>query len=102
MTHILKLNVEEKRLKKEIKDNESKILKSVILNTNDVSQTRNDILIELNKLDEDPSKRNKKEIRENIIKEENGETNNSLIINDNILEENKQIKCKKIILIYSS
>jgi hypothetical protein len=68
-------------------------LKSVILNTNDVSQTRNDILIELNKLDDDTIKKNKKEIRENIIKEENGETNNSLIINDNDMEENKQIKC---------
>ena len=94
MTHILNLNVEEKKLKKEIKDNESKILKSVILNTNDVSQTRNDILIELNKLDDDVIKRNKKEIKENIIKEENGETNNSLIINDNDdMEENKPIKC---------
>ncbi len=68
-------------------------MKSVILNTNDVSQTRNDILIELNKLDDDTIKKNKKEIRENIIKEENGETNNSLIINDNDMEENKQIKC---------
>jgi len=94
LTHILNLNVEEKKLKKEIKDNESKILKSVILNTNDVSQTRNDILIELNKLDDDVIKRNKKEIKENIIKEENGETNNSLIINDNDdMEENKPIKC---------
>lgn len=93
LTHIIKLNVEEKKLKKEIKDNESKILKSVILNTNDVSQTRNDILIELNKLDDDVLKRNKKEIKENIIKEENGETNNSLIINDNHEEDNKPIKC---------
>ena len=96
LTHILKLNVEEKKLKKEIKDNESKILKSVILNTNDVSQTRNDILIELNKLDDDVhGKKNKKHIKENIIKEENGETNNSLIIDEdeNELEDNKPIKC---------
>lgn len=95
LTHILKLNVEEKKLKKEIKDNESKILKSVILNTNDVSQTRNDILIELNKLDDDALKKNKKEIKDNIIKEENGETNNSLIMNnDNEIEDNKPIKCE--------
>lgn len=96
------MNVEEKKLKREIKDNESKILKSVILNTNDVSQTRNDILIELNKLDDDVHKKTKKEIKENTIKEENGETNNSLIMNDNDdndIEENKPIKCK-INLIY--
>jgi hypothetical protein len=96
LTNILKLNVEEKKLKKEIKDNESKILKSVILNTNDVSQTRNDILIELNKLDDDVhGKKNKKRIKENIIKEENGETNNSLIIDEdeNDIEDNKPIKC---------
>ena len=95
LSDILKLNVEEKKLKKEIKNNESKILKSVILNTNDVSQTRNDILIELNKLDDDVIKKNKKEIKENIIKEENGETNNSLIIDEdeNDIEDNKPIKC---------
>lgn len=101
LTHILKLNVEEKKLKKEIKDNESKILKSVILNTNDVSQTRNDILIELNKLDEDVLKKNKKDIKENIIKEENGETNNSLIINENDMEENKPIKCNFSLRIFN-
>ncbi len=80
-------------MKKEIKDNESKILKSVILNTNDVSQTRNEILMDLNKLlDEDGNKKNKKEIKENVIKEEHGESHNSLMNHD--MEENKQIKCK--------
>ena len=94
LTKILKLNVEEIKLKREIKDNESKILKSVILNTNDVSQTRTDILNELNTiLKEEQNYKNKKEFEEkdNIIKEEHGESNNSLMNHD--MEENKAIKC---------
>ncbi len=97
LTKILKLNVEEIKLKREIKDSESKLLKSVILNTNDVSQTRTDILNELNTiLKEEQNNKNKKEIakqKENIIKEEHGESNNSLMNHD--MEENKPIKCKK-------
>jgi len=95
LTKILKLNVEEIKLKREIKDNESKILKSVILNTNDVSQTRTDILNELNTiLKEEQNNKNKKEIKEkeNIIKEEHGESNNNSLMNHD-MEENKQIKC---------
>ena len=99
LTKILKLNVEEIKLKREIKDNESKILKSVILNTNDVSQTRTDILNELNTiLKEEQNNKNKKEIKENIIKEEHGESNNSIMHHD--MEENKQIKCNYLNFIY--
>ena len=73
LTKIIKLNVEESKLKKEIKESETKIYKTLLNqnsnnnNTNlqvnnDVSETRNDILQELN----------------NILKEENtsaGENN---------------------------
>lgn len=84
--------MEEVKLKREIKDNESKILKSVILNTNDVSQTRNDILNDLNTiLKEEANTKTKKEIKENVIKEEHGESNNSIMNHD--MDDHKQIKC---------
>lgn len=66
------------------------------MNTNDVSQTRTDILNELNTiLKEEQNNKNKKEIqgKDSIIKEEHGESNNSLMNND--MEEKQQpIKCK--------
>ena len=92
MTKIIRLNIEEIKLKKEIKANESKILKSVIINTNDVSQTRNDILFELNTiLNAEASNRNKKESKHIINLEENRESKNIKLKIE--LEENKQIKC---------
>ena len=94
LTKIIKLNLEEVRLNKEIKDNESKILRSIILNTNDVSQTRNDILLELNTiLNLEVNNKNKKEFEDNVIEEEHGESNNNSLMNNN-MDENKHIKCK--------
>ena len=47
MTKIIKLNIEEKQLKKEIRDSGMKVEKN---NTNNISVTHNEILQELNNL----------------------------------------------------
>jgi hypothetical protein len=94
LTKILKLNLEEVKLKKEIKDSESKIYKNMVpnINTNthnDVSETRNDILEDLNNImiAEGEKAKNKSKLqvkeKEKVIEEENQEENTNTILDEN-------------------
>jgi hypothetical protein len=106
LTKIIKLNLEESKLKKEIKESESKIQKSMRENTynnthnNDVSETRNDILQELNNIliaeGERVNKfKSNKTLQQTVIQEDKAEANS--ILDDNQVEnENKNLKCKFI------
>ena len=94
LTKILELTMEQNKLKKEIKQNESKFIKTINPpqqhTYNDPSVTGNDILQELNGLkDEDDKKRSINPTASNIIEEE--QDNNKVLGG---IESNKNIKCK--------
>jgi hypothetical protein len=94
LTKILKLNLEEVKLKKEIKDSESKIYKSIVPNVhtnthNDVSETRNEILEDLKNIliaeGEKAKNKSKLEVKlkDKVIQEENQEENTNTILDEN-------------------
>ena len=101
LTKILELTMEQNKLKKEIKANESKFIKTINPQQhtyNDPSVTGNDILQELNGLkDEEEKKRSFNPTGGNIIAEEHDNKNN--ITGMEHQESNKNIKCKKIIIL---
>ena len=93
LTKILELTMEQNKLKKEIKQNESKFIKTINPpqqhTYNDPSVTGNDILQELNGLkDEEDKKKSINPTASNIIEEEN---DNKVLGG---VDSNKNIKCK--------
>ncbi len=114
LSKIVSLGMEEKKIKKEIKESHSRLLKNLYpannnpnVNNTDISETRNDILQELNNIlsaeGEKTQKNNKtKTIDANAIEEEhheNNQTNSLMNENENEGEENnienKNLKCKQ-------
>jgi len=111
--------MEERKIKKEIKESHSKLMKNLTaannhanINNTDISETRNDILQELNNIlgtDGDKAHKNNKTkiIDEHAIQEEHQENNNTnSLMNENEHEaeenniENKNLKCKIINLMF--
>jgi hypothetical protein len=89
LTKILKLSLEENKLKRELKENESRLFKN-----NDVSETRNDILQDLNNILGEGSYSNIYQLKnkiETVKEEELHESSDTIFIPLN--ENNDRLKC---------
>lgn len=115
LNKIVSLSIEEKKIKKDIKESNSIFIKNLsqpinnaAVNNTDISETRNEILQELNNIltaeGEKTSRLTKNKIIDtDAIEEERNENNgtNSLMNeNEEINIDNKNLKCKLIFINY--